>query len=115
MRGPMRPLLIVTGCAAVAALAVALAATPADAAKRKRVVVDNERVVVVPTTRSRPRIVVRGRSFLDAGTEVIPGERKFGVIDVDPQYSALRNADVFGGFRRQPLPDAFDLPGFYRY
>jgi hypothetical protein len=111
----MRPILIAAGCAAVAALAITLAATPADAAKRKRVLVENQRVVVVPAGRARTRIVVRGRSFLDAGTEVLPGERKFNVMDVDPQYSALRNADVFGGFRRQPLPDAFDLPGFYRY
>jgi hypothetical protein len=111
----MRPILIATGCAAIAALAITLAASPADAAKRKRAVVENERVVVVPARRTRHRIVVRGRSFLDAGTEVLPGERKFSVMDVDPQYSALRNVDVFGGFRRQPLPDPFDLPGFYRY
>ena len=112
MRGPMRPLLIVTGCVAVAALAVTLAATPADAAKRKRVVVDNQRVVVAPATRPRTRIVVRERSFLDAGTEVLPGERKYNIMDIQPNYSALRNADVFGGFRRQPLPDVMDLPGF---
>jgi hypothetical protein len=107
----MRPILIVTGCA-VAALAITFTASPADAAKRKRVVAENQRVVVAPATRSRTRIVVRGRSFLDAGTEVLPGERKYNIMDIQPDYSALRNADVFGGFRRQPLPDVMDLPGF---
>ena len=108
----MRPILIVTGCAVVAALAITFTASPADAAKRKRVLVENQRTVVVPATRARTRVVVRGRSFLDAGTEVLPGERKYNIMDIQPDYSALRNADVFGGFRRQPLPDVMDLPGF---
>jgi hypothetical protein len=108
----MRLIMIATGCAAVAAVAVTLAVTPADAAKRKRVLVENQRVVVVPATRARPRVVVRGRSFLDAGTEVLPGEeRKFTDYVYPPGYSALRNIDVYGGFRRQPLPDPFELPG----
>ena len=108
----MRLILIAAGCAAVAALAITLAASPADAQQRRRATVEKQRVVVVPTNRPRTRIVVRARSYLDAGTEVLPGERKYNFFDVQPDYSALRNADVFGGFRRQPLPDVMDLPGF---
>jgi hypothetical protein len=108
-------LIIAVGCAAVAALAITLIASPADAQQRRRATVEKQRVVVVPSTRPRTRIVVRGRSYLDAGTEVLPGERKFTDYVIPPGYSALQNVDVFGGFRRQPLPDPFDLPGFWRY
>jgi hypothetical protein len=108
-------LIIAAGCAAAAAVAVTLIASPADAQQRRRATVEKQRVVVVPSTRPRTRIVVRGRSYLDAGTEVLPGERKFTDYVIPPGYSALQNVDVFGGFRRQPLPDPFDLPGFWRY
>ena len=111
----MRPTMIAAGCAAFAALAIMLATSPADAQQRRRVVVEKQRVVVVPARRARTRVVVRGRSYLDAGTEVLPGERKFTDYVIPPGYSALENVDVRGGFRRQPLPDPFDLPGFWRY
>ena len=108
----MRLILIAAGCAAVTALAITLATSPADAQQRRRATIEQQRVVVVPAKRARTRIVVRGRSFLDAGTEVLPGERKFNdYVDPPGGYSALRNIDVYGGFRRQPLPDPFDLPG----
>jgi hypothetical protein len=111
----MRPTTIAALCAASAALVIMLTASPADAQQRRRATVENQRVVVVPAARRRPRIVVRGRSYLDAGTEVLPGERKFTDYVIPPGYSALQNVDVFGGFRRQPLPDPMDLPGFWRY
>jgi hypothetical protein len=117
----MRPKMIVVLCAAFAAMTVMLATSPADAQEPRRIAVKKQRVVPVARpanrvvlVRNRPatRIVVRGRSYLDAGTEVLPGERKFtDYVDPPGGYSALRNADVFGGFRRQPLPDPFDLPG----
>jgi hypothetical protein len=111
----MRPIMLAAGCAALAALTVMVASSPADAQQRRRAVVENQRVVVVPANRRRPRVVIRGRSYLDAGTEVLPGERKFSDYVIPPGYSALQNVDVFGGFRRQPLPDPMDLPGFWRY
>jgi hypothetical protein len=112
----MRPIMIAAGCAAFAALAVTLSAEPADAQQRRRATVEKQRVAVVPVNRRpRTRVIVRGRSYLDAGTEVLPGERKFTDYVFPPGYSAVQNIDVYGGFRRQPLPDPFDLPGFWRY
>jgi len=70
----------VAGLCAVAIVAIAaLAAAPADAAaqKKKRVAAKPATQRVVVTTRPRARITVRARSFLDAGTEVLPGDRKF--------------------------------------
>jgi hypothetical protein len=60
-----------------AACAVAFAASADAAPKKKRHMVRTyaqERVASVPP---RARITVRKRSYLDAGTEVMPGERKF--------------------------------------
>jgi hypothetical protein len=54
---------------------MAFAAQPADAQQttKKKSVTNQTRVVVA----SRNRIRVAPRSFLDGGTEVLPGERKF--------------------------------------
>ena len=72
----MRPKMIAALCAAFAAMAVMLLATsPADAQEPRRVAVKKQRVVPVARpanrvvlVRNRPatRIVVRGRSYLDA-------------------------------------------------
>jgi hypothetical protein len=111
----MRPTTIIALSAASVAFAVMLVASPADAQQRRRATVETQRVVEVPINRRRTRVVIRGRSYLDAGTEVLPGDRKFTDYVIPPGYSALQNVDVFGGFRRQPLPDPMDLPGFWRY
>jgi hypothetical protein len=65
--------------------------------------------------RPRSRIIVTPRSYLDAGTEVLPGERKYNDYVWQPGYSPTQNIDVFspsGSFRRMPLSDPWDLPGF---
>ena len=59
------------------ACAVAFAASADAAPKKKRQTVrtsTQQRVAAVPP---RARITVSRRSYLDAGTEVMPGERKF--------------------------------------
>ena len=62
--------------------------------------------------RNRPqsRIVVRPRSFLDAGTEVRPGERKF-MDYADPPgyqpYNVVTNIGGRVGWHRSPLPGPF--------
>lgn len=65
--------------------------------------------------RRRARVIVQRRSYLDAGTEVLPGERKYHDYAFPPNYSASR--DVLGpgrGFdERQPLNNAFDVPTRY--
>lgn len=96
-------------CVAVAAVA-AIAVPPAEAAAKKRVVTHTTRQVAgVP----RSRITVQRRSFLDAGTEVLPGERKFTDYAFPPGYSPTAVIDNHAGHHRSPLPGAFDLPSRY--
>ena len=95
-------------CAAVIAL-TAFAATPSEAAQKKRVVTQTKQRVV--TSRPRARIIVRQRSFLDGGTEVLPGERKFTDYAIPPGYSPTAVIENTAGYHRSPLPGPFDLPG----
>ena len=98
--------------------AIAVASSPADAAKKKRsTIVYTQGQTRVVAARAPARILVRRRSYLDAGTEVIPGERKFTDYVFPPGYRPLTfyGADPTGGYVRQPLPDPFDVPGFQRY
>ena len=53
--------------------------------------------------RVRRRIIVTPRSYLDGGTEVLPGQRKFNFSDAQPYWSPI---DVLGpgkNYDRQPL------------
>ena len=67
--------ILAAGASAVVIAMMAFAAQPADAQQttKKKSVTNQTRVVVA----SRNRIRVAPRSFLDGGTEVLPGERKF--------------------------------------
>jgi hypothetical protein len=95
-------------CAVVIGLA-ACVATPSEAAQKKRVVTQTKQRVV--TTRPRARIIVRQRSFLDGGTEVLPGERKFTDYAIPPGYSPMSVIEHTPAYHRSPLPGPFDLPG----
>jgi hypothetical protein len=64
-------------------------------------------------TASRTRITVRRRSFLDAGTEVLPGERKFNDYAVFPFTSPLSVLGPGKDYSRSPLNGPFDVPGDY--
>jgi hypothetical protein len=77
------------------AAAVALAAGSAEAATTKR----------KPT-----RVIVTKRSYLDAGTEVKPGERHFTDYVFPPNYSPYSVVDPTRSYR-YPLPDPFWAPG----
>ena len=66
--------------------------------------------------RRRTRIIVQPRSYLDGGTEVLPGERKFQDYAFPPNYSAARDALGPGYLdfsSRQPLNGWFDVPQRY--
>jgi hypothetical protein len=105
----MRWKLPVTAACAILAAAIAI---PADAAPRKRAPI---RYVNAPQTvfvdrdesgRSRTRIIVQRRSFLDGGTEVLPGQRKFTDYVNPPGYRA---SDVTGRtMDRGPMNGPFD-------
>jgi hypothetical protein len=75
--------------------AVALAAAPADAARKKRSQavaaqsVQGERGEAgVVVRRTRTRITVTRRSYLDAGTEVYPGSQPYTDYVFSPTYNS---------------------------
>ena len=65
---------------------------------------------VASAKRARSRVVVGPRSFLDAGTEVRPGERKFLDYAFPPTHVALGVVTNTGGrvgWHNSPLPGPF--------
>jgi hypothetical protein len=85
----------------------ALLGSPAEAAPKKKVAYVRQ----APASQPRARIRVRPRSFLDAGTEVLPGQRKFTDYALPPNYSPTQVIDNTAFSHRSPLPGPFDLPG----
>ena len=67
--------------------------------------------VAIARSRARTRVIVRRRSYLDAGTEVLPGERKFLDYVFPPGYSAFSVLGPGNTFDRQGLPSRWDVPG----
>ena len=58
----------------------------------------------------RPRVVVVPRSFLNAGTNVRPGDRKFLDYAFPPTHTALdvvSNTGARVGWHNSPLPGPF--------
>ena len=112
---------------AVAAAVAACAVSTADAAPRKRVVpVRYTPAPVQPapygttitsrdeTGRTRTKILVQKRSYLDGGTEVMPGDIQthqsnfIGSFSYNPSRSLVPNDSVVPG---RPINDPFFLPG----
>ena len=98
----------------IAVIATATLASPADAAQKKKQVASNPSQSST-TSRPRARITVERRSFLDAGTEVLPGERKFNDYAFPPGHTPYSALGPFKDFRRQPLLDPWDFPGTNKY
>jgi hypothetical protein len=97
---------------AVGLCAAAIAATtlaPADA-------VAQTRKKHYSSSRPRARVVVGPRSFLDAGTEVKPGDRKFTDYAFPPGFQGssgyVTNIGGKVGWDRSPFMQPFQLPGF---
>ena len=99
-----------------ALVGAALMSAPADAQVRKKRVVTRDGYTVISsrdeTGRTRTRVVIQKRSYLDGGTEVAPGERKFTDYAYGPTsrmpFSVIDNTPFS---HRSPLPGPFDLPG----
>ena len=96
--------------------AFGLLAAPADAApKKKRVYYNRDRTVFVSRDeqgRTRTKIIVQKRSYLDPGTETFPGERgdhDYAILPTQHAGSVLDNT-IFGT-SMSALPGPFDLPG----
>jgi len=96
-----------------------IATTPADAQQRRVYRGDQtERITIIDENgRARTRITVRPRSYLDGGTEVVPGERKFMDYAQAPTYGWLAPTSSWDplGTHRVPLPMPFQLPGYSPY
>jgi hypothetical protein len=100
-------------CAAVIAVA-AVSSADAQTPKKKRAVATTATTTRVATA-PRARVRVAPRSFLDAGTEVLPGDRKFTdyAFPVGPYstpQSVVTNIGGRVGWHYSPLPGPFDLP-----
>jgi hypothetical protein len=106
-------------CAAAFALS-SVAIVPADAQtppkKSAAKKVAAKKYGPVPVSMAPPpraRITVTRRSYLDAGTYVIPGDRKFTDYAIPPGYSPTAVIDNRAGvyIDQSPLPGPFTLPG----
>ena len=108
----MRLKIFATAFAVTAALG--LLAAPADAApKKKRIVMGNGHTVFISRDedgRTRTKIIVQKRSYLDPGTEVMPGDRNDHDYAILPTQSAIGVLDntAFGG-NQSALPGPFGL------
>jgi hypothetical protein len=89
---------------------------PADHTSPQPAQVKKEQQNVVATTRAlrikrpRSRVVVVARSFLNVGTNVGPGERKFLDYAFPPTHAALDVVSNTGGrvgWHNSPLPGPF--------
>lgn len=111
----MRLKVVATAFAITAA--IGLLALPADAAsKKKRVVVDARGHTVFTSRdedgRTRTRIIIQKRSYLDPGTERFPGERgdhDYAQMPNQRASSVLDNT-AFGS-NQSALPNLWTLPG----
>ena len=103
--------------AAIAVIgALALLALPADAAPKKKSVVVASRGHTVFVSRdedgrTRTRIIIQKRSYLDPGTEVFPGENSDHRYAFPPNHHASSVLDntPFGG-NQTALPNIWTLP-----
>jgi len=102
----------------VAAATLVALANPAEAQRRRVYRDQTERITIIDENgRARTRITVRPRSYLDGGTEVRPGERKFMDYAQAPTYGWLAPTSSWdpNGTHRFPLPMPFELPGYSPY
>ena len=112
----MRLKIIVTMLAVTTAMGVL--AAPADAAAKKKHVVTGPGHTVFMSRgeddRTRTRIIIQKRSYLDPGTETFPGENlgnNYAQLPNQRASSVLDNT-IFGLSNTQsPLPGPWTLPG----
>src|ERR1700749_3314133 len=100
---------------AAATIALSVLAMPANAqTARDRGYSNSDRTVSVTRDedgRTRTRIIVQRRSYLDAGTNVKPGERKFTDFLYGPTYSTTPSTDNTAfTIDKQIKPGPFDPP-----
>jgi len=109
--------------AAVGVLAIGLGATQADAQTKRKPTNANSAAATSNNTAYRPagpnqsyqqgrtRVFVTTRSWLDAGVEVLPGDRKFNDYAF-PQSRSFALENNNRPLDRQPLYPSYDLGGY---
>jgi hypothetical protein len=110
----MRLNVVATTFAVVAAMG--LLALPAGAAPKKKVAVVDTRGHTVFTSRdedgkTRTRIIIQKRSYLDPGTETFPGENtgnNYARLPTQHPTGVLDNTAT--GYNQSSLPGPFTLP-----
>jgi hypothetical protein len=99
--------------------AVALFSAPLQAQSNtvtKRTVVRGDRTVIVSRDeagRTRTKIIVNRRSFLDPGKEVFPGENRYNdgpALVYQPAFSGGSDSGTVFDRGQPPLPGLFELP-----
>jgi hypothetical protein len=99
--------------AASAFLATGPGVAPAEAQQSRRgVTTSSDGMNQSYQAGPRTRIFVTKRSWLDLGTEVKPGDRGYTNYAIPPGYSVADQLIPNGNWRRQHLPDPWDLPGY---
>lgn len=105
--------------AGVVVMAVGL--ETADAQTNRRYVTQRDQAIYGPRGPNvsyqagpRTRVYVTKRSWLDAGTEVLPGERKFQDYAFPPAvgYPSFARENLNRPIDRQPLSPPYDLGGY---
>jgi hypothetical protein len=108
--------ILTTGLALSAALAtVGLSASSASAQQSRGSVLSRNQASpnVQYQQGPRTRIYVTKRSWLDLGTEVQPGDRKYTDYAIPPTYTQTTIDQLTGRpWARQPYNDPWDLPGY---
>ena len=105
------------GIAAIAAATLTVPAAEAQTTQRYGYTTTR----VAKAQRPRARVTVAPRSFLDAGTEVVPGERKFTDYAFPPSgnggigVNAVTNTGGKVGWDTNPLMPGYQLGGFNRW
>ncbi len=109
----LSPSLLSIGVAA-AVLMTAFATHEADAAPKRRAYASKSSVNASYQAGPRTRIYVSKRSWLDAGTEVLPGERKFTdyATGGPGRFENLDRLNSHMDFRRSPLSTPADVGGY---
>jgi hypothetical protein len=101
---------------AAATLAIGIGAGSADAQQPRDSVLSRNRGPSPDYSYQqgpRTRIYVTKRHWLDLGTEVQPGERKYTDYAIPPGYTQSTIDQLTGRpWTRQPLVDPWDLPGY---
>lgn len=110
----LRTNVLAAALATVTVAALGFGVSDAYAApKKKQTVVSRDGRGVNYSYRAGPRtrVFISRRSWLDGGTEVLPGDRKFTDYALAPGYHYGRTIDRTN-VGRNPLSDNYDLGGY---